>query len=140
MTIGERIAECRKTKKLSQEYVAEKLEVTRQAVSKWETDVNVPDTQNFIKLARLLGTTVEYLACGEEAISFVKIEKEAEKEMDGSVVETKKRPLIIRIIGFILLFLGFVPIIIMMRYAPTIFEVLPFGILCFAGWKMMFKR
>ena len=140
MTIGERIAKCRKAKKLSQEYVAEKLEVTRQAVSKWETDVNVPDTQNFIKLARLLGTTVEYLACGDEAISFEKIKKESEKEMEDSVVENKKRPLVIRVIGFILLFLGFIPIVIMMRYAPTIFEVLPFGILCFVGWKMMFKR
>lgn len=140
MTIGKRIAECRKTKKLSQEYVAEKLEVTRQAVSKWETDVNVPDTQNFIKLARLFGTTVEYLACGDQSISFGEIEKDLGKEMKDGVEETKKRPLVVRILGFILLFLGFIPIVIMMRYAPTIFEVLPFGVLCFVGWKMMFKR
>ena len=35
MTIGERIAKCRKEKNLSQEYIAELLDVSRQAVSKW---------------------------------------------------------------------------------------------------------
>ena len=58
MTIGSRIAKCRKKKNLSQAYVAEILEVTRQAVSKWETDVNVPDTENLIKLAKLFGVSV----------------------------------------------------------------------------------
>ena len=140
MTLGQRIQTLRKQRGMSQEALGEALGVSRQAVSKWETDVNVPDTQNFIKLACLLGTTVEYLACGDEAISFEKIKKESEKEMEDSVVENKKRPLAIRVVGFILLFLGFIPIVIMMRYAPTIFEVLPFGVLCFVGWKMMFKR
>ena len=65
MTIGQRIAKCRREKNLSQEYIAEALSVTRQAVSKWETDVNSPDTHNLIKLARLFGVSVEYLACGD---------------------------------------------------------------------------
>ena len=66
MTIGERIAKCRKEKKLSQEYIAESLEVSRQAVSKWENDQSEPDTNNLIKLARLFNVSVEYLANGEE--------------------------------------------------------------------------
>ena len=67
MTIGERISKCRKEKNLSQEYVAEMLEISRQAVSKWENDLTEPDTGNLIKLARLFGVSVEYLASGEEA-------------------------------------------------------------------------
>lgn len=48
-------------------YLAEKLSVSRQAVSKWEKDLSCPDTQNLIALAELLGITVEYLASGNTA-------------------------------------------------------------------------
>lgn len=65
MSIGKRIAEQRKRNNLSQEYIAEKLEVSRQAVSKWERDLTNPDTGNLIKLAELLNVSVEYLATGK---------------------------------------------------------------------------
>lgn len=65
MSIGQRINALRKQSNLSQEYVAEKLDVTRQAVSKWEKDLSCPDTENLIKLAGLFDTTVEYIATGK---------------------------------------------------------------------------
>ncbi len=65
MTIGERISQQRKEKKLSQEEVAEALFVSRQAVSKWENDQSSPDTENLIALAKLLGVEVEYLVSGD---------------------------------------------------------------------------
>ncbi len=75
MTIGSRIAKCRKEKNLSQEYIAEMLEVSRQAVSKWECDLTEPDTGNLIALSNLLGVSVEYLAKGETAEKAVLVEK-----------------------------------------------------------------
>ena len=66
MTIGKRISRLRKEKKLSQEYLAEKLDVSRQAVSKWENDLTSPDTNNLVTLAQLLGVSMEYLATGKE--------------------------------------------------------------------------
>ncbi len=66
MTIGERISAKRKQKGYSQEYVAERLNVSRQAVSKWETDATAPDTHHLIALAELLDTEVSYLAVGAE--------------------------------------------------------------------------
>lgn len=66
-SIGERIAELRKSKNLSQEYIAERLDVTRQAVSKWEQDISSPDTKNLIALSELLEVSVEYLATGKTA-------------------------------------------------------------------------
>lgn len=66
MTIGSRIAALRKKNNYSQEYVAEKLGVSRQAVSKWERDLSHPDTQNLIQLAELFSSTVEYIAIGKE--------------------------------------------------------------------------
>ena len=65
MTIGQRICELRKERGYSQEYVAERLDVTRQAVSKWETDLSAPDTYNLIALAELFGVSVEYIATGK---------------------------------------------------------------------------
>ena len=75
MTIGSRIAKCRKEKNLSQEYIAEMLEVSRQAVSKWECDITEPDTGNLIALSNLLGVSVEYLAKGETAEKADLVEK-----------------------------------------------------------------
>ncbi len=66
MTIGQRISELRKERGYSQEYVAEKLNVSRQAVSKWECDASAPDTYNLIALAELFGVSVEYIAIGRK--------------------------------------------------------------------------
>ena len=65
MTIGSRIGKLRKAHNYSQEYIAEQLDISRQAVSKWENDTTAPDTHNLIKLAEILNTTVEYLAAGK---------------------------------------------------------------------------
>ena len=64
-TIGQRISELRRNNSFSQEYVAEKLNVSRQAVSKWEQDLSAPDTYNLIALAELFDVSVEYLATGK---------------------------------------------------------------------------
>lgn len=67
MTLGERILFLRKQQKLSQEDVGSILGVSRQAVSKWETNQSLPDTGNLLALAKLLGVTVEELTGGQPA-------------------------------------------------------------------------
>ena len=67
MTLGQRISELRKERGYAQEYVAEQMNVSRQAVSKWETDQCAPDTYNLIALSELFGVSVEYLATGKQA-------------------------------------------------------------------------
>ena len=59
--LGENIAKFRKAKGLSQEKVAEVLEVSRQAVTKWERNISRPGSDNLIKLADTLGVSVEVL-------------------------------------------------------------------------------
>ena len=61
MTIGERIHAARKSKGLSQEMIAAKLGVSRQAVSKWENGTSDPNTSNLIALAKLYGISAEEL-------------------------------------------------------------------------------
>lgn len=61
MTTGEKIAALRKKKNLTQEQLAEILNVTRQSVSRWEMDVAFPETEKLIKLSRLLDCSIDYL-------------------------------------------------------------------------------
>lgn len=90
MTIGNRINQLRKAKHLSQEYLAEQLNVSRQAVSKWEKDLSTPDTKNLIRLAALLGVSVEHLATG--SIENRSAESEgADNTINTSGVKTLKR-------------------------------------------------
>ena len=67
MSIGERITELRKEQNISQLQLAKALEVSRQAVSKWENGQSVPDMVKLIQLADLLKTDTEYLATGRHS-------------------------------------------------------------------------
>lgn len=64
MSIGERIVELRNSQNMSQADLAKALDVSRQAVSKWENDITAPDSLNMIRLADYLETDIEYLTTG----------------------------------------------------------------------------
>lgn len=67
MTLGNRIAALRKAAGLSQEALAAKLGVSRQAIGKWEADATLPSLDNLHQLAKELGVTIDALLAGEEA-------------------------------------------------------------------------
>ena len=103
MSIGELIAELRKAEKLSQGQLASLLDVSRQAVSKWENDQSTPDTLKLIQLADVLKTDVEYLSTGrviEPKIEHVIVkvpeiqEKIIEKPVIQYVEKTVEKPVI----------------------------------------------
>lgn len=64
-SIGEKLYTHRKNAGLSQEELAEKIGVSRQAVSKWERDESSPDTNNLITLAKLYNISLDDLVLGE---------------------------------------------------------------------------
>lgn len=61
MTIGEKIKEARKSAGLTQEQIAEKLMVSRQAITKWESDKGIPDVDNLKAISSLLNVSIDYL-------------------------------------------------------------------------------
>ena len=67
MEFGQRLADARKTKNISQEALADALGVSRQAVSKWETGESKPDVGNLIALCDTLELNIEYLCFGRYA-------------------------------------------------------------------------
>ena len=67
MTLGQNIARLRTQKNLSQGDLADALEVSRQSVSKWETDASIPELDKLLRLAELFGVTLDELVKGESA-------------------------------------------------------------------------
>lgn len=78
--IGKFIAKCRKEKKLTQAQLAERLNITDRAVSKWETGKSMPDSSIMLELCETLGITVNELLSGEE-IDMENYEKKADENL-----------------------------------------------------------
>ena len=79
MDLGKKLFELRKSKNLSQEDVADKLNVTRQTVSKWETNQSTPDFDKIVPLCDLYGISTDEL-----------LKEEIKKEQEDDKVENKK--------------------------------------------------
>lgn len=67
MELKDKLAELRNKKGLSQIAAAEALNVSRQAISRWETGASAPSTENLIELSRLYGVSVDELVNGRES-------------------------------------------------------------------------
>lgn len=95
MSVGERIAELRKGASLSQGDLAKALDVSRQAVSKWENDQSNPDVMNLIALSDILDTDIEYLATGRRTYGrrppvVIKTTETVEKIVEKPVVQVQE--------------------------------------------------
>jgi transcriptional regulator with XRE-family HTH domain len=85
MTLGEKIQQQRKSKKLSQEELAARITISRQAVSKWELGESKPDIDNIIQLSKLFGVTTDYLLVDDYKDSDISITQ-------GSTEHERKKP------------------------------------------------
>ena len=118
--IGRFIAECRKKQSLTQIQLAEKLNITDRAVSKWETGRSLPDSSIMLQLCDILGITVNDLLYGE-VITMDNYNKELEKnllEMVKQKEEADKRLLNMEIVTGIICVLIMLALIVVAAYAP----------------------
>ncbi|MDR0896904.1 MAG: helix-turn-helix domain-containing protein [Oscillospiraceae bacterium] len=72
MNMADRIQYLRKTKGISQEELADQVGVSRQAVSKWESEQSAPDLDRIIAMSELFGVTTDYILKGIEPVAPVK--------------------------------------------------------------------
>lgn len=129
LTLGENIVRLRTNKNWSQSDLAEALEVSRQSVSKWETDTSIPELDKLLKLSELFGVTLDELVNGEE-ISKVGVVSVSEHEKRHSIA------------GMALLCTGVVIMILCLLFAGDLLAGLllasPFmicGVICFVVKK-----
>ena len=101
MNLGENLFQARKKKGLSQEAVAEKLGVSRQTISKWETDETLPDIRQAKRLAVLYGLTldelIEFDADVQEIQEVInKTTEETVNKVDWTKIWAEKYPILAR--------------------------------------------
>lgn len=134
MTLGEKLFNLRKQKNLSQEEVAEKLNVTRQTISKWETDQSTPDLDKLIPLCELYDISADYLLTGkEETKSEEKIVQEDSKKKE---MKAKKIAL-----GIFIYFLSIIWIMIaipVFKMNPIIATAIFLGICAIATYQIVY--
>jgi len=96
MSIGERISELRTLCNMTQGDLARAMDVSRQAVSKWETDQAVPDALKMIRLAEVLESDIEYISTGRRTFGrrppvVIKTVETVEKIVEKPVVQVVEK-------------------------------------------------
>ncbi len=84
MTLGDKLSKLRKENNYTQEQLADVLEVSRQAISKWESDTTYPETDKLIRMSELLDCSLDYLLKD-------KVETDNKVQTDDTVVLLRKR-------------------------------------------------
>ena len=110
MTVGEKIYILRTKAGLSQEKLAEKIGVSRQSVSKWETNVTIPDTEYVIKISKVLCVSLDALLLAkdvpepepERAIKYV------DPEVESTLSNLKKLSIVGFVFSIVMCFVGLV--------------------------------
>ncbi len=128
MNIGEKIQQLRKAKNLSQEQLAVQLEVSRQAVSKWELNESTPDTDKIILISKIFSVSTDYLLLeNPEVVNVIETEVKIDNDLQRSKSMTIAA-LFISILGLIITFTPKPSILIMVSYweCPFKLELLSF--------------
>lgn len=115
MTFGEKLQALRKKQGWTQEELAAKITVSRQALSKWELGAAIPDTENVLQISKLFGVSTDYL-----------LNDEYDSDNDIPAVQTKSEILTKRysgmmyaIIGSIVSAIGAAGVLIMAIWGST---------------------
>ena len=94
MKFADKILSLRKSRGMSQEELAEKLNVSRQAISRWEMGTAQPDAQNILQISKLFGVTADYLLNDDyESDQEIPCVKEVRNELKEKITKQGKNQL-----------------------------------------------
>jgi len=121
MNLGENLQTLRKMKGLSQEELADKLEVSRQAVSKWESGSGYPETEKIINICELFGCTMDELIRGKISNNLFSDKKKYERIMNRFSKGIS--------FGVFLILIGVTIMLFIMSFNPNEEKYTTFGVL-----------
>lgn len=140
MSLGERIYKLRTEKDMSQGDLADALEVSRQSISKWETNGSVPELDKLVKLSEIFGVSLDELVTGKEP------EQQDKKDEPELIVSPQAEPKIVyvekpvmpsisaaQILGIILILASLLCFVVFDDLRDALFLCLPvavWGVLC----------
>jgi len=135
-SIGERIYEIRKKRNLSQGELADKLDVSRQTVSKWENNICLPEVEKLVQLSEALGVTADYILKGvtekttEKETVYVYIKEPTDEAGEKKRTSRRNAGIVLLLVG------GFatVPLIVIGLLIPAILT----GAVCLVGIILAF--
>ena len=110
MKLEEKLVALRKEKGLSQIQLAEMMNVSRQAVSRWEVGASVPSTDNLKYLGKLYDVSLEYLL-HDDATESIRVDKEKESD-EEKTISTNGTKRTIRSIVLVLIVVGIIAIVL----------------------------
>lgn len=119
--IGKFIADCRRAKKLTQAQLAEKLNITDRAVSKWETGKGMPDTAIMLELCDVLEISVNELLKGE-SVNMENYMKVAEENLLEMKKETEKQHITLLRLEVVLAVIGSVSLFVIILMSGLFVE------------------
>ena len=126
MTFSEKIINLRKAHRWSQEDFAEKLNVSRQAISRWENDSALPDALNILQISKLFGVTTDYLLNDDyTSDKDIPVVKNATQETNNIILKKKQGHFIAAICFTLASFCW----IMALAYSSNTFQL---GLFCFA--------
>lgn len=145
VTTGKKIADCRKKTGMTQEDLAEKLKISRQAVSRWETGEAMPDTEKIIQLSRLFQVSTDYLLLDEKmeieektaTPESSKTEKNAEDKRTRRALRIYMGKFLL-IIGTVMLGATLIGVAIFANFITSWYTALGrYGTVLFRGWGFL---
>lgn len=132
MTLGARITAYRTKAHLSQDSLAELLNVSRQSVSKWETDASVPELSKLVRLSQVFGASLDELVTGEAAAKEAAPEPQvvcAAPAQDAAAMAETLRSHRQKIAGIVLLTVGGIASFLQFGLIMLIWPLLVLGLL-----------
>lgn len=134
MDLADKIQKLRKEKEMTQAELAEKLLVSRQAISKWENGIVMPDIENIIAISELFSVPVDYLVKNNDS-------KETSSDLELKKIDNKKREvrnkkkIVMAVIGGII----FETICIHMKIALLGMVFILWGMILLGVWHLCMK-
>ena len=119
MSLGQTISRLRTERRLTQDDLADQLEVSRQSVSKWETDASVPELEKLVRMADLFGVSLDELVRGKtEAPAKPADQSEpSAPEQANEKARPRNIPLGRLVLGGVLLAVGLLGILLLLLFA-----------------------